>query len=68
MHYNSWFDFASWQEPNASLYYRNMTEKICLDRVERFGTRAVQYHPHGGQSAFVWLSARAMHPHGACVW
>ena len=28
--------------------------------------RAVQFHPHGGQSDFVWLSARTRH--GAYVW
>ena len=28
--------------------------------------RAVQFHPHGGQSDFVWLSA--LTPHGAYVW
>ena len=31
-----------------------------------YGSRAVQFHPHGGQSDFVWLSART--PHGAYVW
>eukprot|EP00040_Diaphanoeca_grandis_P013569 m.68653 g.68653 ORF g.68653 m.68653 type:complete len:783 (+) comp23980_c0_seq1:243-2591(+) len=41
LHYNSWFDFSSWQEPNASLHYRNMTEAICLDRIQRFGTELV---------------------------
>ena len=29
---------------------------------------AVQSHPHGGQSDFVWLPARTMHPHGAYAW
>ena len=41
LHYNSWFDFSSWQEPNASLQYRSMSEKICLDRVQRFGQELV---------------------------
>ena len=31
-----------------------------------YASRAVQLHPHGGQSDFVWLSART--PHGAYVW
>jgi len=31
-----------------------------------YASRAVQFHPHGGQSDFVWLSART--PHGAYVW
>ena len=31
-----------------------------------YAPRAVQFHPHGGQSDFVWLSART--PHGAYVW
>jgi hypothetical protein len=42
LHYNSWFDFSSWQEPNVSLHYRNMTEAICLDRVRRFGEELVE--------------------------
>eukprot|EP00041_Stephanoeca_diplocostata_P029049 m.847507 g.847507 ORF g.847507 m.847507 type:complete len:769 (+) comp23485_c0_seq1:89-2395(+) len=42
LHYNSWFDFASWQEPNASFHDRNMTEDICLDRVTAFGTALVR--------------------------
>ena len=29
----------------------------------RYAARAVQFHPHGGQSDFVWLPARTMHPH-----
>ena len=33
---------------------------------ESYASRAVQFHPHGGQSDFVWLSART--PHGAYVW
>ena len=33
-----------------------------------FAPRAVQFHPHVGQSDFVWLSARTMHPHEAYVW
>ena len=32
----------------------------------RYASRAVQFHPHGGQSDFAWLSART--PHGAYVW
>ena len=31
-----------------------------------YASRAVQFHPHGGQSDFVWLSART--PHGVYVW
>ena len=33
---------------------------------DKYASRAVQFHPHGGQSDFVWLSART--PHGAYVW
>ena len=36
------------------------------DLYKKYASRAVQFHPHGGQFDFVWLSARA--PHGACVW
>lgn len=42
LHYNSWFDFASWQEPNASFADRHMTETICIDRVKWFGKELVQ--------------------------
>ena len=34
--------------------------------VKKYASRAVQFHPHGGKSDFVWLSART--PHGAYVW
>ena len=34
----------------------------------RYASRAVQFHPDGGQVDFVWLPARTMHPHGAHVW
>jgi len=34
--------------------------------LQGYASRAVQFHPHGGQSDFVWLSART--PHGAYVW
>ena len=41
--------------------------KTKFHTVERdSGTRAVQYHPHGGQFGFVWLPARTRH--GAYVW
>ena len=32
----------------------------------RLANSRVQFHPHGGQFDFVWLSART--PHGAYVW
>lgn len=53
LHYNSWFDFSSWQEPNASLHYRNMSEAICLDRVQQFGEELVR--KRGVQlDSFLW--------------
>ena len=36
------------------------------ERSMKYASRAVQFHPHGGQSDFVWLSART--PHGAYGW
>ena len=40
---------------------------LCDHAVVRmYASRAVQFHPHGGQFDFVWLSART--PHGAYVW
>ena len=43
---------------------RNLVSKITL--MKRYASGAVQFHPHGGQFDFVWLSART--PHGAYVW
>jgi hypothetical protein len=42
LHYNSWFDFASWQEPDPQFHYRIMNEKICLDRVQSFGEELIK--------------------------
>ena len=33
-----------------------------------YASRAVQFHPHGGQSDFVWLSARTPHGGASYVW
>ena len=33
-----------------------------------YDDRAVQFHPHGGQSDFVWLSARTPHGGALYVW
>ena len=35
-------------------------------RPPSYTSRAVQFHPHGGQSDFIWLSTRT--PHRAYVW
>ena len=45
-----------------------LTSDVSLkfDPENKYAPRAVQFHPHGGQSDFVWLSART--PHGAYVW
>ena len=37
-------------------------------RVLWYASRAVQFHPHGGQSDFVWLSARTPHAGPQYVW
>ena len=42
-----------------------MFEKLSAS-VWYAASRAVQFHPPGGQSDFVWLPART--PHGAYVW
>ena len=33
-----------------------------------YASRAVQFHPNGGQYDFVWPSARTMHPHGGATY
>ena len=42
----------------------------CFVRKETdvYASRAVQFHPHGGQSDFVWLSARTPHRGASYVW
>ena len=42
----------------------NFRQELTAQK-RKMGTpqRAVQLHPHGGQSDFVWLSARTMRPH-----
>lgn len=54
LHYNSWFDFASWQEPNASTTYANrtMTEHNCLNRVQTFGSELGRRGVH--LDSFLW--------------
>ena len=43
LHYNSWFDFLSWQEPKPNLFpNRHMSEATCLDRVRAFGDELVR--------------------------
>ena len=60
---------ATFTEPN---YVNNTMIPDLKDLVNTYhpdvlyASRAVQFHPHGGQSDFVWLSART--PHGAYVW
>jgi len=45
---------------------RTWVEGKCIVFDDSYASRAVQFHPHGGQSDFVWLSART--PRGAYVW
>ena len=39
-----------------------------LDTAPEYASRAVQFHPHGGQPDLVWLSARTPHGGASCVW
>ncbi|EDQ84856.1 uncharacterized protein MONBRDRAFT_29826 [Monosiga brevicollis MX1] len=53
LHYNSWFDFYSWQERDVAFADRNMTERSCIDRVERLSQELVV--KRGVQlDAFLW--------------
>ena len=55
-----WEDVDTWSgsiHPGGTL--------VITPRGHMYASRAVQFHPHGGQSDFVWLSART--PHGAYV-
>ena len=45
-----------WITPQASYLSRTYNA-----HPELYASRAVQFHPHGGQSDFVWLSARTPH-------
>eukprot|EP00055_Hartaetosiga_balthica_P011707 m.54151 g.54151 ORF g.54151 m.54151 type:complete len:901 (-) comp7705_c1_seq1:1359-4061(-) len=41
LHYNSWFDFTSWQERSSSFDNRSMTAESCRKRVEIIGEELV---------------------------
>ena len=53
-----------------SVKLRDYLPKVATDQPLVYASRAVQFHPDGGQFGFVWLSARTMHPHGGAsyVW
>ena len=59
--------------PDALEYARNLKFGSQAEWKEwsksggRYASTAVQFHPHGGQSGFVPLPARTMHPHGVGV-
>jgi hypothetical protein len=53
LHYNSWFDFFSWQERNASYSDRKMDEQSCTDRVRSIGTELVR-NRHVRIDSFLW--------------
>ena len=46
--------------------WKKISEHECVFLQTPRRRAAVQFHPHGGQIDFVWLSART--PHGAYVW
>ena len=39
-----------------------------FNHIATYESRAVQFHPHGGQSDFVWLPARTPHGGASYVW
>eukprot|EP00056_Hartaetosiga_gracilis_P011870 m.184007 g.184007 ORF g.184007 m.184007 type:complete len:908 (-) comp13594_c0_seq3:1087-3810(-) len=41
LHYNSWFDFYSWQEENPTYKDRTMTARSCQERVRLVGEELV---------------------------
>ena len=53
-------------------YYTMSIDGVVVDggAVQGYASRAVQFHPHGGQSDFAWPSTRTTHPHGGAsyVW
>jgi len=53
-----------WQSTEA------MTKQVFSEHsdVWAYASRDVQFHPHGGQSDFVWLPARTHHGGASYVW
>ena len=56
---------GGWWPPKPTIKVTFMPTVVKGQRTW-YAPRAVQFHPHGGQSDFVWLPART--PHGAHVW
>jgi len=55
---------AARRDSNDSYHYHYQLQRPAAG----YASRAVQFHPDGGQFDSVWLSARTMHPHGVYVW
>ena len=47
---------------------RLMAQVAGVVRTRRYASQAAPFHPHGGQSDFVWLTARAPHVGPQYVW
>jgi len=54
--------------PHGSLYGIFQAGRARREPATWHASRAVQFHPHGGQSDFVWLSARTPHVGPQYVW
>ena len=52
------------------LFYRSFSRysSCAATREAVYQARAVQFHPRGGQSDFVWLPARTPHGCASYVW
>ena len=70
----TWFD--EWPEATFPLQNWDFAHELGLtmhfvftvDQQVRYASRAVQFHPHGGQSDFVWLPARTPRGGASYVW
>ena len=54
-------------------FFKHIRLPLAEDQFTRliesmYASRAVQFHPHGGQSDFVWPPARTPHGGASYVW
>ena len=56
------------KDPLGNMASLSDSQHTTLVNGQAYAERAVQFHPHGGQPEFVWLSARTPHGGASYAW